>query len=46
MCAILCACVFAMLCMKMLIFVCFAHFYTIDLYSYGYLMHCMFVFKL
>ena len=35
--AILCACVFAMLCMKMLIFICFARLYTTDFYNYGYL---------
>ena len=31
----LCACVFAMFCTEMLIFVCFVHLYNIDLYNYG-----------
>ena len=35
--AILCACVFAMLCTKILIFICFILLYTTDLYNYGYL---------
>ena len=38
--AVLCASVFAMFCMKMLIFVCFVRLYTTDLYNYGYL--CIF----
>ena len=36
-CTILCACEFAMFCMKMLIFICFVCLYTTDLYNYGYL---------
>ena len=42
--AILCACVFAMFCMTMLILVCFVPLYTTDLYNYGYL--CIVCFSL
>ena len=37
-------CVFAMFCMKMLIFVCFVRLYSINLYNYGYL--CILSFSL